>query len=281
MNERIMMQDGSAEVLTGHLAEYGELLQLLAERPGLLVVAGDPLSGTSALLATATAALEGTYVNCDARSCLDSLDLAMAIGDAVVKTLAPDAEAWWMGLAPPASTSGLRMARALSERGIDLHALRDGNGKGLARLSDAIGLLASLDSGAGLVIDHLGLMLSSMHQGEARELLSVLRSLRQRYPMLDLILVEHADGMISKALADPDHPLFQAGQIFSIKRPPPDRFVGDLAITRAWRKVAVEELAAAAELAAGVPALTWRTLELARTGERPIEGCCGCGWQAR
>lgn len=272
MKERITMRDGDAEVLTAHLAEYGELLQLLAERPGLLVVAGDPLSGTSALLATASAEVEGTYVNCDSRSCRDSLDLAMAIGDAAVKALAPDAEAWWKGLGPPASTSGLRLLRAASERGVDLHSLQAGSGKGIYRLSDAIDLMVALDSGAGLLIDHMGLMLSSMHEGEARELLSTLRALLQRYPTLDLILVEHPDGTISRALVDPDHPLFQAGRLFSIKRPPPDRFAGDLAVTRAWSDVAVGDLTAAAELAAGVPALTWRTLELTGPGERPIDG---------
>lgn len=263
---------GDAGVLTGHLPEYGELLGLLSERPGLLVVAGDPLSGTSALLAMAAGESEGTYVTCDARSCSDILDLAMAIGDAVIGALAPEAEAWWTGTAAPASTAGLQVTRAVSEQGIDLENLRNGSGKGTRLLSDALELLVSLDPGAGLLIDHLGLLLSSMHQGEARELLGALRSLRQQHPVLDLVLVEHSGGTMSKALADREHPLFQAGQLVAIRRSPPARFAGDLAITRAWTDVAVEDLQVAAELAAGVPALTWRTLELTEDGKRPIDG---------
>lgn len=263
---------GDAEVLTGHLPEYGELLELLSERPGLFVVAGDPLSGTSALLATAAGESESTYVLCDARSCSDILDLAMAIGDAVVKNLAPEAEAWWTGTAAPASTAGLRVARAVSVQGIDLQNLQNGSGNGIRLLSDALELLVALDGRAGLLVDHLGLLLSSMHEEEARELLGALRSLRQQHPALDLVLVEHSGGMMSAALRDRDHPLFQAGQLVAIRRSPPARFAGDLEITRAWTGAPVEDLKAAAELAAGVPALTWRTLKLMQSGERPLDG---------
>lgn len=274
MNGAVVRSRSDAEVLTGHLAVYGELLGLLAERPGLLVVAGDPLSGTSALLATATGALEGrTYVRVDARGCADVLDLAMAIGDAAVGSLAPEAEAWWMGLAAPASTAGLRVSRAVSARGIDLQRLQDGSGKGIARLSDAVELLVALD-GEALLIDHFGPMLSSMSEGEARELLGVLRSLRQRHPGFDLVLVEHTGGTVSSALADHGHPLFQAGQVFAVSRSLPSQFVADLAVARAWTDVPTEDLGVAAELAAGVPDLTWRTLELTRSGESPV-----AGWQ--
>lgn len=262
----------NAEVLTGHLPEYQELLDLLAERPGLVVVAADPWSGTSDLLAAAAESLEGTYVRCDARSCFDSVDLAMSIADAAVASLAAEAAAWWMGSGPPASTAGLRLSKALSPVGIDLHDLQHGAGRGLRLLSDAIELLVTLDAEAALVIDHLGLMLSAMPPSDSRELLGVLRAVRQRHPALDLVLVEHSEGAMSKALADRDHPMFRAGQLMRIRRPAPARFIGDLAVTRAWTDVPVEKLGEAAELAAGVPALTWRVIELASVDAEAFAG---------
>jgi hypothetical protein len=253
---------GSAEVLTGHLAAYEELLTLLAERPGLIVVAGDPLSGTSDLLSAAAESLPGPYVRCDARSCLDSVDLAMAVADAAVASLAPDAVDWWMGRAAPASVAGLRLSRTVSRGGIDLQDLQHGAGHGLRLLASAIELLVALDDDAGLVIDHLGLMLAAMSASEGRELLGELRAARQRHPRLDLILVEYAEGPLGKALLDPDHPMFRAGQSMHVRRPTPSRLVGDLAVTRAWSDVPVELLGTAAELTAGVPVLTWRVVEL-------------------
>jgi hypothetical protein len=261
----------SAEALTGHLAEYQELLDLLAERPGLVVVAGDPWSGTSDLLSTATESLEATYVSCDARPCIDSLDLAMAIEDAAVETLAPEAMAWWMGSAP-ASTAGLRLSRTLSATGIDLHDLQNGSGKGLRRLSDAIELVVALDPDAALLIDHLGLMLSAMAPDDSRQLLGELRAASQRHVGLDLVLVEHSEGQMSQSLRDPDHPMFQVGQMTRIRRSTPARFVGDLAVTRSWTSVSAPLLGAAAELAAGVPALTWRAIELVPAEAEAISG---------
>jgi hypothetical protein len=85
----------------------------------------------------------------------------------------------------------------------------------------------------------------------------------QRYPHLDLILVEHPDGPSSRALEDSGHPLYHAGQLIRICRAKPSRFIDDLVITRPWTRVRVELIGAAAELAAGVPALTWRILDLA------------------
>jgi hypothetical protein len=192
MDDPALEMSRNAEVLTGHLPEYGELLDLLAERPGLVVISGDPMSGTSALLATATSSLPGAYV--------------------------------------------------------------------------------ALDDEAGLVIDHLGLMLSAMPADEVRAFLAELRAARQRHPRLDLILVEHSEGPIGKALADHDHPMFQAGQQVLIRRPSPSRFVADLAVVRAWSEVPVELLGAAAELVAGVPALTWRVVELSPDGAGAVVG---------
>jgi hypothetical protein len=264
MPDPAVLQTGNAEVLTGRLAEYGELLDVLAERPGLTVISADPWSGTSDLLAPAIAELPGARVSVDARACADSLDLAMAIADTAVTQLAPDAAAWWMRTAPPASAAGLRLSRALSERGVDLDDLRLGSGLGEERLQEAIDLLVALAEGdAILAIDHLGLMLSALPAQKARELLGELRAARQRHPGLDLVLVEHPDGPASAALADSGHPLYRAGQLVRFRRPRPARFVEDLAITRPWTDARVELIGAAAELAGGVPALTWRVIELA------------------
>lgn len=278
MADRAGIASESAKTLTGHLADYGELLGLLAERPGLVVVAGDPLSGTSALLEEVRSALEveggGTYLRTDARSCQDTLYLAMAIADLVVGALAPEAEAWWMGEAAPASTAGLRLSRALSVQGTDLRELKQGSGRAGRRLADAFDLLATLasDGDATLIVDHLGLLLAALPEDERRELLAELRAARQRHPGLNLVLVEYTDGHIARALRDSDHPLFHAGQVIGVRRPRPERFAGDLAVSRAWTDVPVEDLTIAAELAAGVPSLTWQILELRGTGEPPLEG---------
>lgn len=262
----------NAEALTGHLPEYQELLDLFAESPGLVVVAADPWSGTSALLTIATETLDGTYVRCDARPCSDSIDLAMAIADAAVANLAADAASWWMGTAPPASVAGLRLSRVLSPTGIELDGLKHRAGTGAGLLSDAIELLVTLDAEAALVIDHLGLMLSAMTAAEARELLGGLRAARQRHPTLDLVLAEHSEGPMSKALTDSDHPMFRAGQLVQIRRPAPIQFVGDYDRIRTPSDPPVEMLGGAAELAAGVPALTWRIIELAPAEDGAFDG---------
>jgi hypothetical protein len=79
---------------------------------------------------------------------------------------------------------------------------------------------------------------------------------------LDLVLVEHSAGPMAGALAERDHPLFQAGHLVQIRRPAPSRFVDDLAGSKARGEVPVELLGAAAELAAGVPFLTWQVVGL-------------------
>src|ERR1700691_6433580 len=107
----IAQQAGNAEVLTGRLAEYQELLDVLDQRPGLTVISSDPWSGTSALLAAAPDELSGTHILVDARSCSDNRDLAMAVADTAIAALAPEAAAWWTQAAPPASAAGLRLAR--------------------------------------------------------------------------------------------------------------------------------------------------------------------------
>lgn len=278
----IAQQAGNAEVLTGRIAEYQELLDVLDQRPGLTVISGDPWSGTSALLAAAIDELRGTRILVDARSCSDSRDLTMAIADTAIAVLAPEAAAWWTQAAPPASAAGLRLARTLQRIGIDPEALRSkaGTETDEHQLSHAIELLLALTDGDTLLaIDHFGLMLSSLSDRETRKLLGDLRAVRQRHPQLDVVLVEHPDGPASKALEDHGHPLYRAGQLLRIRRPKPSRFVGDLAITRPWTGARVELIGAAAELASGVPALTWRTLDLAPSRGQDEQTRALAGWR--
>ncbi|MGA2165347.1 MAG: hypothetical protein ABSH36_12870, partial [Solirubrobacteraceae bacterium] len=273
---------GNAEVLTGRIAEYQELLDVLDQRLGLTVISSDPWSGTSALLAAAIDELHGTRILVDARSCADSRDLATAIADTAIAQLAPDAAAWWAQAAPPSSAAGLRLARTLRQSGIDLEDLRSKAGPetGGHHLADAIELLLALaDGDALLAIDHLGLMLSSLSDHETRELLGDFRAARQRHPHLDLVLVEHPDGPSSKALEDSSHPLYHAGQLIRIRRAKPSRFIDDLVITRSWTRARVELIGAAAELAASVPALTWRIIDLAPSRGEDDQTRALVGWR--
>lgn len=278
----IAQQAGNAEVLTGRIAEYQELLDVLDQRPGLTVISSDPWSGTSALLAAVTDELHGTRILVDARNCSDSRELAMAVADAAIAALAPEAVAWWTQGAPSASAAGLRLARSLRQIGIDAEDFRSKAGTETSghQLSHAIELLLALaDDDALLVIDHLGLMLSSLSDQETRELLGDLRAVRQRHPRLDLVLVEHPDGPAGKALEDRGHPLYHAGQLLCIRRPRSSRFVDDLVITRPWTGARVELIGAAAELASGVPALTWRTLDLAPSCGQDEQTRSLAGWR--
>ncbi len=278
----IAQQAGNAEVLTGRIAEYQELLDILDQRLGLTVIAGDPWSGTSALLAATIDELRGTRVLVDARSCSDSRDLAMAVADTAIAALAPEAAAWWTQAGPPASAAGLRLARTLQQIGIDPEDFRSkaGTETGEHELSHAIELLLALtDDDALLIIDHFGLMLSSLSGRETRKLLGDLRAVRQRHPQLDLVLVEHPDGPAGKALEDRGHPLYHAGQLLRIRRPKSSRFVDDLVITRPWTGARVELIGAAAELASGVPALTWRILDLAPPRGQDEQTRALAGWR--
>ena len=267
-------------LLSGHVAEWGELLLLLEERRGLTVIVADPLSGTSALLAAALEHNTIPSINVDARRCANSLDLAMAIADEAVAALTANVTAWWMGAAPPSSTAGLSVSRLLSEHGIDPQALRSGEGQDLSRLREALELTTALADGpVTLAIDHLGYMLANLRGTASREILGALRAARQQTSNLDLMLVDHPDGPISHALSDQQHPLYRAGERLRIRRPSPSRIVEDLAITKPLVKAPVALLRAAAELAAGVPALTWQAIDMApRDGENPARALSG--WEA-
>ena len=268
------------QLLTGHAAEWGELLLLLEERRGLTVIVADPLSGTSALLAAALEQSTLPSIRVDARRCANSLDLAMVIADGAIAALAPDANAWWMGAAPPSSTAGLRVSRLLNKHGIDPQALRSGEGQGLSRLREALELTTALAEGPiTLAIDHLGYMLANLRDTAGREILGVLRAARQQSNNLDLVLVDHPDGPISQALSDQEHPLYRAGERLRIRRPTPTRIVEDLAIAKPLVKTPAALLRAAAELAAGVPALTWQAIAMAPSdGENPARALSG--WEA-
>jgi hypothetical protein len=267
------------QLLTGHVAEWGELLGVLRERRGLTVLVADPLSGTSALLAAALMENARPHMLVDARRCADTLDLAMAIADTAVAALAPEASAWWLGHTPPSSTAGLRVWRSLSEEGIDVNNLRSGVGLGAERLHEALDLTAALATNPViLAIDHLGTMLANLRAKSAREILGELRAARQRASQLDLVLVDHPRGPVSDALGDSEHPLYRAGERLRLPRTEPSRFIDDLIITKPLVDTPLGLLRAAAEIARGVPALTWQIVSLA-----PLEGDdqarAVAGWQ--
>ena len=269
-------------LLIGRLAEYQELLGVLDSRQGLTVVAADPWSGTSAVVCSAIEESSWPCVFVDARSCTDELDLAMAIADATVATLAPEASGWWQRLAPPASKTGLELSRVLSTQDIHLEDLQLGGGRPEDRLDEAIRLLVALagPQPATLVIDHAGLLLAGMPAPESRKLLGDLRSLRQTHEALDLLLVEHPDGEASTALQDPDHPLYRAGRELRLRRPDPARYVDDLAIARPWTDVTIPLLRIAADLAAGVPWLTWHIIDHGGSSNADPRGQALAGWAA-
>jgi hypothetical protein len=269
----------SAELLTGRIAEYGELLDVVAERPGLLVVTSDPWSGTSALLGSVLERVEQPAILVDARRCRDAMDLAMAIADAAVSKLAPAAQAWWMGSGPPTDTGGLRLARTLDSRGIEPSILRFGHVDGTIALREAVEVVHTLSSDASLAIDHLGPLLSALPAQAARELLDTLRAVRQQFVSLDLILVEYPEGPMSAALGDPEHPLYLAGDHRVIRRATSASFYRDFAITRDWTDVSLELVGPSAELAAGVPALVWAVIRLAPVEPVSPAARASEGWQ--
>lgn len=278
--ERVDPPLSDGRLLTGHVVEWGELLSVLRERHGLTVITADPLSGATPMLAAALQEAGQPHVLVDARRCSDALDFAMAIADRAVAQLAPEVRAWWAGDAPAGSTDGLRVWRLFKQQSIDLNGLRFGDGPEMARLGEAIELAIALNDGPiTLAVDHLGLMLASLRSVTSREVLSVLRTARQRHPELDLVLVDHPAGVVSDALDDRNHPLYRAGERLAITRPTPERFIDDLAITRPIVAGPVPMLLAAAELAAGVPALIWRIVDLAPSeGEHAARALAG--WRA-
>jgi hypothetical protein len=269
----------SAELLTGRLAEYSELLDTLSERPGLLVVTADPWSGTSAILSSVVDQLALSAVFVDARRCRDATDLAMEIADRTVWKLVPEAATWWSTSRPPSDRAGLRLARMLSTRGLDPDTLRLGVGDGARLLHEAAELFSVLSEGGMLVIDHLGPLLSAMSAVDARELLATLRAIRQKHTSIDLVLVEYPEGPIGAALRDEGHPLYLAGTRLRIVRAQPSEFAADLETTRNWTQLPAEVLPPAAELARGIPALAWSIVKLAPVQPDFLPTRAFEGWQ--
>jgi len=244
--------------LIGRSAEHRELAFRLGERPDLLIVEADPLSGTSALLALALDALPRPVVAVDARRTGDAGDLATAIADAAVAALAPQAGGWWNG--GPLDPEAARVARRLAPIAID--ELRRGAGDTLARLRDALEVVAILGDGdALLAIDHLDTLLERLSDADARELLAAIRSERQRASAMPLLLIGRTGGRLARSLRDPAHALYRSGDVLAIHRATPRRFVDDLAMEGSMVQEPAALVAAAAELAAGSPAYVWRIVK--------------------
>lgn len=254
--------------LMGLRSEDRELALRLVERPDLLVIESDPLSGASILLAHAIKDPDRSTVLVDARVSGSALDLAMAIATAAITRLAPQAASWWNG-AGTFDVEGLRLSRKLSDRGIDLDELRVGSGGGIEQLRHALELVAELSQGDSLLaIDHLDDLLERLSARNARALLGVLRAEHQRAGSMQQLLVGRVDGRLASALRDPEHPLYRAGDTLQLRRPRPQRFIDDLAATRRqWRDVTLALVGAAAELAHGAPAYVWRTVDAARASD--------------
>lgn len=259
--------------LTGQVEEFNALQAQLIEAPRILVIAAPPRSGTSRLLAHFDRDAASTLIVADARACSNVTDLAMAIGDAAVRELAPDALGWWTSGSHPREANALRLSRALSDYGVDLDDLRLGAGHESQLLADALRLARRLLDGGtgGVVIDHMGEFLAGVSADASRRLLGDLRNLLQQKDTAALVVVEPPAGPFATALNDPDHPLYFAGRVFELQRPDPARFVTDLAITRGLLPDGITPplIGAAAELAQGVPDLVWQTVRLAPRDREP------------
>lgn len=255
--------DDGPRALIGRLGEYDRLLRVLDTQPGLLAVAADPLSGTTGVIRAVLPELEAASIYVDTRGLLDETYLAMAIADATVTALRPGARAWWMGTSAPGDRAGLQLRQALSSRSIDLEDLRLGAGPG-SRLLEIAFLLAVELANASVVValDHLD-DLAGRRRKPDPDPLGAIRAASQAHMQLQLVLVGRTDGPIQKAIHDRHHPLFQAGQLETIRRAEPSRFVDDLAVGRPWTRAPVELIRAAADLASGVPAYTWTIVDLA------------------
>lgn len=268
--------------LTGRLATFNALQSTLAQAPRLLVIAAEPRSGTSRLLAQFDEAAATRLVLVDARPCLDGLDLATQIADAAVEQLAPAAANWWQSTGMPSDTNSLRLSRALSEDGIDLDSLRFSSGPDAERLDEAMRLATHLlrPTRGAVVIDHFGELLAGLTAHESRKLLGDLRVLAQRKDFASLVLVDAVGGPTPSAVEDPGHPLFHAGQTFEIRRAQPSQFINDLAVTKPSLPAGTTAalIVAAAEIADGVPDLVWQIIALAPEG-LGTAAAAATGWQ--
>lgn len=250
--------------VTGLLDEYRALQAQLSEQPGLLTIRADPWSGTSALLPTALDGLEYSAILADARPCATVGELAQRIASAAIASRAPQASRWWEHRSL-SDTDGLRLGHALHRKGLDAERLRQGDGPDSRLLADALRMACVLGDGPTLVaVDHLDRLLDRLEEKAARECLEVMRAVRQALADLQLLLIGRPQGPVQHALQDPEHPLYRAGQSIDIRRPVPRRFIDDASHRElSTTGVASDLLGAAAELAAGVPFLTWQIIDLA------------------
>jgi hypothetical protein len=249
----------------GLTSEHRELAIRLAERPELLVLESDPLSGASVLLALVLEGADQPAVRVDARVAGSALDLAMSIATAAVSRLAPQALSWWNG-ADTFDVEGLRLSRTVSRQGIDLDRLRTGSGAGVEQLRHALELAAELSGGtAVLALDHLDDLLERLSERTARAVLGVFRAEHQRAGSLQQLLVGRTGGRLASALRDPGHQLYRAGTNLQLRRPRPQRFVDDMeASPPEWKEITLAVVGAAAELANGAPAYVWRLFDATR-----------------
>lgn len=281
----------------GQADAWNELLAVFSDRPGLTVLACDPLSGSSALLTAAAhvkpSAPGAPVVFVDAASAFSTADLAAMIAAQSVAVLRPGSAAWWRGEEPPASAAGLQLNKELHALGVDPERFRSFAQSDSSLLLAAIDLAADLAGGpVTVVIDHLGPCVSGMRGGDGRETLSLLRTGYQRHHDLDLVLVDYQGGPVVRALADPEHPMYHAGSTLQIPlmlhvaRMTPQRFLAGLnqfgsPTSSPAPLFPAELLGAAAELANGVPAYIWKIAELAPTDLVEIDHvvAASAGWQ--
>jgi hypothetical protein len=272
MNSTVRTEPSQVAVaLAGHLGVHRELLVALDEQPGLLALIADPWSGCSALLGSVVEDLANPTVIIDARTATDMLDLARWIAYGAVRRFRPAAQSYWRDQRAHVDPEALALHRILSDSGIDLADLRHGTGPSLQRLGDALELLIALaESPVCLVIDHTDLLLNDLQPRKQRESTGVLRAALQRHPQLQLVLVGWPGSAVEDAIDHPEDPLYRSGQKIRLRRPSPAQYVDDMVVLRPEFNGSVDLLGAAAELAGGVPWITWKVIELAdSTGSVP------------
>jgi hypothetical protein len=211
-----------------------------------------------------------TVLLVDARACFGAIDLGMAIADEAVRAFAPDSAVYRARAAAPDSDDLFRVRRSLAMTGIAVDDVRDGTGDALSILRAGIDVAVALagDARSVLVIDHLGRMLAGLRAAESRAILGVLRAAWQANASLDLMMVDFAGGAIERALRDRQHPLFQAGRLVPVHRPPAEAIAQSPASAGRVNGVDRSMLLEAARLTQGVPVLAWQVVD--RASELPV-----------
>ena len=189
-------------------------------------------------------------------------DLALALADAAVLALRPEAVSWWSGSAPRGDREGLRLHRTVARSGGDLEDLRLGSGPPARLLGLAIEMLVVLADGpVAVFVDHLDEFV--LHQPRGPEVLGALRSAAQEHSDLHLVLIGRGEGPVESALQDEGHPLFHSAEVHRIHRLDPLRTEGDIALITKSEAANRVSIRVAVDLAAGVPAYVWSIVDLA------------------